>query len=689
MALSGGEYASGFVFLLLVLGATAASAAILTRRRLSHLTGLSRALAAATLFVGLLFAVHLAPAMAGVLSRGSVGLCSLAVLGLSAAVPSSGAAPDSGWPGPVAGDSRLSRWLAALACAIVATFLLGVALAIGGVPPTNVDTLTWHLPSAAGWIQSASIWQIDQFVADQAQAYYPNTGNVMQLSAVLPWRSDFAIRLVALPFIALAGAGVFAAARELGAPGSAAALAAAVSMSVPAVTVYAVEKPSPDAVMLAGFAVGGYFLLLNDRAPNTGNLVLAGIALGLSFGAKWYGVSSVIALVAVWVVARLVARHPPASVGRDFALVGGLVTLVGGVWLLRNGIESGNPMFPLEVSLAGVEVLNAPADPIGDQFGFSIADYAGQPSVLADHGLTAWRDYLGLPALVAALGILALPLIRRSIGAGSERDHRVPAVAAAALVLTLTYVVTPYSALGPDGDPAGIGVNARYAVPGLMAACCVLAVVVGRSGRFRHALEAVLVLAVIDGVMLGTPLAVRQVAVAMLAAGLLAGVAFLVWRFRTSAGTVSALAASTAAAIACFAAGWFLQERFNDDRYAIEDTALAPLARDDVSGRVGIAGFWDLSRLPPVLPAFGPRLENEVSYIGEFEDGMLRPAESAGDFARIIEQQGVELLLVGKEPLATRSDQPEDEWARQAGFKTLAESDRFTLFETLETAAER
>ena len=88
----------------------------------------------------------------------------------------------------------------------------------------------------------------------------------------------------------------------------------------------------------------------------------AGLGLGLAFGTKWYAVPAVAVVVVVW------GRHgcwrdgPPAAPRRDGRGLVGIVGCVGGFWLLRNLVESGNPFFPVKVSPFGVTLFDAPPD---------------------------------------------------------------------------------------------------------------------------------------------------------------------------------------------------------------------------------------------------------------------------------------------------------------------------------------
>jgi hypothetical protein len=673
VTLSIGEYALGLAYLLVTLGASTLAAVLLAQRRLPHLSGVARALAVATLALLFLVAAHLLPAIVGILSRETAAAAVLLILGGVALVRGRPVPPSAEWPEPAFSDGRLSRALAIAACGAAATYLLAVAVALGSEPATNVDTLTFHLPGVTRWIQTQSIWQIDQFVPDQGHGYYPNTGNVVELAAILPWRSDFAIRLIGLPFVAMTALAVYGAGRELRAPASAAALGAALAISVPAVTVYAVEKPVTDVICLAGFATGALFLLRHNREGRGADLVVAGIALGIAFGTKWYGVSSVFALLGVWGLARLLARHGARVVLRDGAVLLALVTAIGGVWLLRNAIESGNPVFPAEVSVFGAALFDAPRDVIGDLFGHTIADYAFDLGVWGDAILPDYRDFLGAAGGVLAIGLLAgAVLAARS--AGKAARGRLLTVGVAAVAAALVYSVTPYSALGLLGEPTGVGVNSRYLVPALLLAAPVTAWAIAAGGRARQVAEVVALLAVLDALRRGTPLQAHHLAIAGVVLAGCAG-AWLLLR-EGSPRRLVALAASSLAVAAIL--GYFLQERFVDGRYA-DEPVLGQFASEDGDRRIALAGFWTLDELQPVLPAFGPRLENEVAYLGGFEDGMLRPVASASGFGAALRDGDFSLLLVGKRPLPTRPDLPEEEWAKQAGYRVVGADQRFTL----------
>ena len=56
-------------------------------------------------------------------------------------------------------------------------------------PSRDIDSLTFHLPNIGRWIQSGSIWRIDQFVPLQANGNYPHNGDLVFLSVVAAVRA--------------------------------------------------------------------------------------------------------------------------------------------------------------------------------------------------------------------------------------------------------------------------------------------------------------------------------------------------------------------------------------------------------------------------------------------------------------------------------------------------------------------
>jgi hypothetical protein len=627
--------------------------------------------------VAALIVVHLVPLMLGALTRATPALTGavlcLAVWRLLPRGAASEPAPADG-PPPSSGMS----WALALAVAGAAAIaVVGYVAAVATLAFTQVDVVAFHLPGVARWIQTGSVWQIDQFLPYQAQANYPNSGDLVALAVVLPWHDDFGLRFVALPFVAATGVAVYAIGRELGAPAAAAVIYGAVAVTIPSVAVSALDFELPDAIMYSTFATGVLFLLRRARGGGTLDVVLAGIALGVAFGVKWYAVWAVAVVVAVWAAGSLLARRPWRAVGLDGARLAGLIALFGGFWLLRNLVESGNPFFPARVAPLGVTVFDAPYDRYRALAGFPLSDYLDDPSVLRHYALPAFNRTLGLAWVVAATGALVAAAVALR---GRRPDWRVVAVGACAALLAVAYLITPYSALGGKGAPTGVAANTRYVVPALLLAAAATAWAAGRGRGLAIAVQLAGALAVADGIRRGfDPVHARH---ALLAAGfLVAGAAAAAaWR-RWGAGArrVPLAAAVAVLGLAVVAtAGYGVQRRFNDHRY---QSLEAPLAwvREDRHHRVGLAGLWDVDGIYPVLPSFGPRLGNQVRFVGPFRDGMLSEYGDRDSFVAALRRGRYDLLVVGHAVLPGTRPRANEAWARAAGYVVVARSPRLVL----------
>jgi hypothetical protein len=451
-------------------------------------------------------------------------------------------------------------------------------------------------------------------------------------------------------------------------------LAAAAAVSLPVVGVATIPRALPDSLMWTAFCCGVLFLLRHARSARRSDLVLAGVALGIACGTKWYGVSSVAVVVVVWAAARLLGeRGRRARVLTDGLLVGAL-TLAGiAVWLARNWALSGSPVFPLKVAPLGITIFDAPPDVIREQVGFTIADYFGDAHVLRQLAGEVVQGLGWIPVVCGVAVLAAFALARRA------RDARVLAVATATVLLALVYTITPATALGLKGDPSLANANTRYAVPALLLAVAVVAWVAGRLPRVLSlSLQAVLALAALYGAYDGYELeGLRDVVLGLLGIAALGAAGYALWRLRERRGLV--VAAAAVAAVVVLAAGHRVEQRINDGRYLGSDSAIDAVLKAAPSGkRIGLAADWTVAGLTPIWPSFGTRMGNDVEFVGHFVDGFLTPYAREADFRAALARNRYDLLVVGRgffPPQATR----EQRWAQDAGWRTIALSRRLRV----------
>jgi hypothetical protein len=674
-----------------VVAAVGGASAIVLRRRLPHLRGAPAVLAFSTVFVTALIGVHLLPGALGLLSRWSVLGCALALL-LVVAVrlgPATATSPEPA-PDTDGDDDRVARLLAGAAVAAIGLWLVAQGWHGTVHPSVGQDSLTFHLPNVAAWIQSGTFWRVDQFTPIQANGNYPHNGDVVFLAAVLPWRNDAFTALVNVPFVGLAGLSVYAIARELRAPRSAAVAMGAAYAALPVVTLTVSGGAFTDAVMLAAFGAGVLFLVRHSRTARRSDLLLGGLGLGVAFGTKWAAVPAVLVVVGVWALRELLIRRPAKRVVRDAATVLGLVLLAGGFWLVRNLVESGNPVMPVKVAAFGQTFFDAAPD-ARSCIGFSIADYLHSPAAWRHYILPGYRQFLGVPGvLIVVTGAAATAFALRRRRREGPAAHSTLLLAAAATLIAAIYVVTPYTALGLRGAPIGAGGNLRYVLPGLLIAAALGARAAARSGVVRALVALVALGAVIDGIRRGYDLRLALVAeVALVLGALYAALRAarrMAGRRPAPLGRGARAAAAALALVVLAVVGQLRQADFNRDRYRHFEPTIDWIEEHAASGhRIGLAGVWDSKGIPPVLPAFGPRLGNRVAYVGEYRRGLLEEFEDRGRFLAAVRRGGYDLLIVGNDVYPPDCHIPgssrlENAWALSAGYVRVAGNRRLTLY---------
>lgn len=680
-----GQFVLGAALLSLAVGSSAAFSALVVGRRLPELRGAPRLLAfwlLATLgFIG----IHLVPGALGVLGKGSVAACALLLLAAGATVRRREPAARPRLRRPGAASDRVSKVIAGMAASASALYAVAYAVDHGAVATRGVDMTTFHLPNIARWIQTGSLWGIHDFVPHRSFGTYPNSSDVVTLGTILPFDSDFLVRFVNYPALAALALAVYALARELTAPASTAVLFASGFVAMPVVTRFAFDGLA-DTLMLATFGTGVFFLTRHRRTGATSDLVLAALGLGIAFGTKWYAPPAVAAVVVGWTVVALAEGTPWRAVAGRTAAVGGIVAAAGGFWLLRNLLQTGNPVFPVEVAFGDVTLFPAPRDIHREMFGFTLAGLLDDPAVWQR---LLWPTFLELMSWLSVLLWLGLPVAaalawRRARGPAREArvSRSVLAWAATAAAIGLVYLFLPYTALGrEEHEPVLAMANSRYVVPALLLAAGLAAWTCGRIGRFRIALEALVLVALLDALRRSehVSLAAALVAVAILAA--LLGGAWLAWRLLGGVASPRrwGLGAVAACGLAVFVVALFLQERrFNDSRYTEADaTARWVRAKAPAGRRVGVVGEGFI-----VYPMFGPRLENEVEYVGPTVDGMLRTYNREPAFRAALGRGRYDLVLLQDAGLVEpRLPRRHEQWLSEMGYRLVASGRQDTSFD--------
>jgi hypothetical protein len=129
--------------------------------------------------------------------------------------------------------------------------------------------------------------------------------------------------------------------------------------------------------------------------------------------------------------------------------------------------------------------------------------------------------------------------------------------------------------------------------------------------------------------------------------------------------------------VAVVALGRADQRSFDRHSYASGDPVFAWIEAHARTGhRIGLTGAADVNTgLSPVLPAFGPRLGNRVTYIGDVVRHSVEVPTRETRFRAELLKGRNDLLMIG---LAVAGQT--EAWARGLGYRLIVRSTRVALY---------
>ncbi len=240
------------------------------------------------------------------------------------------------------GDRRVVVAAAVFAVVVVA----GYAWNQAELPVVSTDALTYHFPAAVQWLQRRRIGVFPTWFFNPANGYSPLAGSTFIAWLMVPFGSDVLARYVQVPALLCVGLGVYRLARQLLAPPAVAAAVAVAAVSCRPLFVAAVV--GKDDLFVAFTFVAAAVALAADRSAEPFGAVRLGLAVGLLLATKYT------ALLAAPLL--LLAFDGPRWRPARWATAAAVAVAVAGPWYLRNWVATGNPVFPLDVSLAGLHL---------------------------------------------------------------------------------------------------------------------------------------------------------------------------------------------------------------------------------------------------------------------------------------------------------------------------------------------
>ena len=472
------RYVLAVALILVALGPIAAAARVWRRRILPLLSGppavlatIVLAMSAVVCVVELLGTVHAFYRFPVVLTLAVVGTVAW-WLARRLQPSEHGEAGDPPGGHPVVDTGASGRILA-----VVATSVLVAEWATRTVDAlhhgmSTVDTLWYHLPFAARFVQEGSLTGLHYVDTEPVVQFFPATSELLHALGIQWFGNDLLSPLLNLGWMAMVLLAAWCIGRPFGvAP--VALVAATVLLGTPGLVATQPGGGYTDVVGMALLLMSVAILVNAERVEGEltmGGIGVAALAAGLAFGTKFTMVGPVIVLTAGVIVVGARGRRI-----RTACLWVGLEALTGSYWYLRNWVRIGNPL----PSLAHLGPLSLPSPPITSP-NTTFGHYLFNAQLWRQFFIPGFRSSLGpaWPAIVlaAAAGLVLVAF------SGRSKVWRMAAVVGLGSVVAFVY--TPQF-LGLPGAPFYFVYNLRYAGTALLLGLVLLPVVpaLGRGHR--------------------------------------------------------------------------------------------------------------------------------------------------------------------------------------------------------------
>jgi len=287
-----------------------------------------------------------------------------------------------------------------LACASVLIGFGFVKLFINLVnPPFGWDSLNYHFVFPVEWLKHGNLDTPITVFDDPSPSYYPINGSLYYLWLIFPLKNVFLADLGQFPFFLLAFLAVFNISRKLHLNNELSCYAAVLFSLIP--NYFKQLGIAYVDVMVAGlFLVCVNFLLLLNEKFSWRNVLVYSISLGLLVGTKTVALPYSVILFVPFVY--LVAKNMDKLHLLLFSLA--VVVTFGGFTYIRNFIDTGNLLYPLNLKLFGSTVLKGVMDNSVYRAHFKAEDYS-LLKLLFHEGLGAQTLIFVLPAIFLGLPI--------------------------------------------------------------------------------------------------------------------------------------------------------------------------------------------------------------------------------------------------------------------------------------------
>lgn len=225
--------------------------------------------------------------------------------------------------------------------------------------PLEYDSIAYHLPFVAKWLQTGTLNNLYYSAFAGPISYYPSNYELLGLWTFLPFRNDFFANLINFPLFIILGTVIWRIFRNFGIDKNTALIATAIPFYMP-IFLHQAGLPLVDLFFVLIFAISIYFLQeisINQEKEKYSDFLLFGLSIGLFIGTKYLGlVYGALIILLLAGIAFYHAKNKKIKLYKaGFITIAGIL-FTGSFFYIRNWIDSGNPLFPVDVNFSGINI---------------------------------------------------------------------------------------------------------------------------------------------------------------------------------------------------------------------------------------------------------------------------------------------------------------------------------------------
>ncbi|MDP8233316.1 MAG: hypothetical protein P9M06_00730 [Candidatus Saelkia tenebricola] len=270
-------------------------------------------------------------------------------------------------------------------------------------PPLGWDSLNYHFTFPVEWLKNGNLINTITVSCNPAPPYYPINGSLFYFWLMAPFKSVFLADLGQFPFFLISFIAIYSIAVSIGIRKELSVFAALLTVVTPNF-LKQIEIAYVDIMVAALFWVALMFLINLYKKYSFKHVVIFALASGLLIGVKTLAITYSIVLIIPFL---FIVFKNTASTGVKrsllYLLVFSLFVIVfGGYGYIRNIFLTGNPLYPLKMTMLGKVIFDGVLGKNVFQVSFTPYDYS-LSKVLFHEGFGLQSILLFFPAVLSWL----------------------------------------------------------------------------------------------------------------------------------------------------------------------------------------------------------------------------------------------------------------------------------------------